>query len=91
MALLSGLTVAQVGSGLAVSVCGRMFADLGAAVVCVEPDLSTPLLAHLNAGNDVVSMDTLSRADLILCQDGPDEASVRYRNGQQIGQLRALA
>jgi crotonobetainyl-CoA:carnitine CoA-transferase CaiB-like acyl-CoA transferase len=78
--LLSGLTVAQVGSGLAVSVCGRMFADLGAAVVCVEPDLSTPLLAHLNAGKDVVSIDTLSRADLILCQDGPDTELIRSCN-----------
>ena len=45
MALLTGLTVVQAGSGLAVAVCGRMFADLGATVLCVEPDRSTTLAA----------------------------------------------
>jgi crotonobetainyl-CoA:carnitine CoA-transferase CaiB-like acyl-CoA transferase len=80
--LLSGLTVAQVGSGLAVAVCGRMFSDLGAAVVCVNPGLSTPLAAHLNAGKDIVSADTLARADLILCQDWPAAASIRARNAR---------
>ena len=82
MALLSGLTVAQVGSGLAVAVCGRMFADLGAAVLCIDPDVSTPLAAHLNAGKDVVSDASLARADLILCQDGPDAASIPEGNAR---------
>jgi crotonobetainyl-CoA:carnitine CoA-transferase CaiB-like acyl-CoA transferase len=78
--LLSGLTVARIGSGLAGAVCGRMFADLGASVVCVDPDLSTPLTVHLNAGKEVVSADWLSRADLIVCQDWPETASIRSRN-----------
>jgi crotonobetainyl-CoA:carnitine CoA-transferase CaiB-like acyl-CoA transferase len=67
--LLSGLIVAQIGPGLAAAVCGRMFADLGAEVLCVDPGSATPLEAHLNAGKAVVTMDALSRADLIVCQD----------------------
>jgi crotonobetainyl-CoA:carnitine CoA-transferase CaiB-like acyl-CoA transferase len=78
--LLSGLTVAQIGSGLAAAVCGRMFADLGASVVCVDPDRSTPFAVHLNAGKEVVSVDRLSQADLIICQDWPEAASIRSRN-----------
>ncbi len=82
MALLSGLTVAQIGAGLAVAVSGRMFSDLGAAVLCVDPDLSTPLAAHLNAGKESVTEDALARADLILCQDRSDMASIRERNAR---------
>jgi crotonobetainyl-CoA:carnitine CoA-transferase CaiB-like acyl-CoA transferase len=82
MALLSGLNVAQVGMGLAVAVCGRMFSDVGATVFCVDPDLSPGLAAYLNGGKDVVSADALARADLILCQDGIDEASIRSRNAR---------
>ena len=82
MALLSGLNVAQVGAGLAVAVCGRMFADVGAAVFCLDPDLSPGLPAYLNAGKDVVTPDALARADLILCQDGIDQASIRSRNAR---------
>src|SRR5580658_10051833 len=80
MDLLSGLTVAQIGSGLAAAVCGRMFADLGSTVLCIGADHSTPLAAHLNAGKDVVEPEALSRADLIVCQDGPGAASIRDRN-----------
>jgi crotonobetainyl-CoA:carnitine CoA-transferase CaiB-like acyl-CoA transferase len=78
--LLSGLKVAQMGSGLAAAVCGRMFADLGASVFCVDPDVSTPLAVHLNAGKDVVAADAVSGADLILCQDWHDSVSIRSRN-----------
>jgi crotonobetainyl-CoA:carnitine CoA-transferase CaiB-like acyl-CoA transferase len=80
MELLSGLTVAQIGSGLAAAVCGRMFADLGATVICTGADLSTPLAAHLNAGKEIAGVDELKRADLIVCQDGPGEASIRSQN-----------
>jgi crotonobetainyl-CoA:carnitine CoA-transferase CaiB-like acyl-CoA transferase len=80
MALLTGLTVVQAGSGLAVAVCGRMFADLGAAVLCVEPDRSTPLVVYLNSGKTDAGPDALPQADLIVCQDWPDSASIRERN-----------
>ncbi len=69
MALLSGLRVAQVGSGLAAAVCGRLFVDHGASVVCLGADVSTPLAAHLNAGKEPVGIDGIAAADLILCQD----------------------
>jgi len=82
MALLTGLTVVQAGSGLAVAVCGRMFADLGATVHCIEPDLSTPLAVYLNSGKETVGVDALPRADLVLCQDWSDIASVRDRNAR---------
>jgi crotonobetainyl-CoA:carnitine CoA-transferase CaiB-like acyl-CoA transferase len=80
MSLLSGLRVAQVGSGLAAAVCGRLFADLGAEVFCVDPDLSTTLAAYLNAGKELAPADALTGADLILCQDWHDRASIRSRN-----------
>ncbi|MSP00229.1 MAG: CoA transferase [Acetobacteraceae bacterium] len=80
MALLSGLKVAQLGPGLAVAVCGRLFADHGASVVCVDPDLSTPFAAHLNAGKDIGGPDAMAGADLILCQDWPDAATIRTHN-----------
>jgi crotonobetainyl-CoA:carnitine CoA-transferase CaiB-like acyl-CoA transferase len=80
MELLAGLTVVQVGSGLAAAVCGRMFADLGATVLCVDPDLSTALAQHLNSGKDTASIDATSRADLIVCQNWNDIASIRQNN-----------
>ncbi len=43
MSILAGLEVAQLGGGLAAAVCGRLFADVGARVRCVDPDTSTPL------------------------------------------------
>jgi crotonobetainyl-CoA:carnitine CoA-transferase CaiB-like acyl-CoA transferase len=82
MALLTGLTVAQVGTGLAAAVCGRMFADVGATVVCVDPDLSADLAGYLNAGKQVGSLAALARADLIPRQDGVDTATIRSRNAR---------
>ena len=39
MSLLQGLRVVQIGEGLAAAICGRLFADVGADVSCVEPDI----------------------------------------------------
>ena len=36
MALLTDLRVVQLGAGLSAAVCGRLMADLGARVACVE-------------------------------------------------------
>jgi hypothetical protein len=41
MSLLNGFRVVQVGGGRAAAVCGRLLADIGAEVVCIEPDNST--------------------------------------------------
>ena len=48
MSLLTGFRVVQVGPGLAAAVCGRLMADVGAGVVCIDADTSTSLAAYLN-------------------------------------------
>src|SRR6187551_1536619 len=50
MTLLSRFNVVQIGGGAAATVCGRLLADVGAQVVCIDPDAGTPLLACLNRG-----------------------------------------
>jgi crotonobetainyl-CoA:carnitine CoA-transferase CaiB-like acyl-CoA transferase len=97
MALLSGFRVVQVGDGLAAAVCGRLFADSGAAVVCIGADRSTPLTQYLNHGKAVAENATaldeiLADADLIVCEGGPgqlherghDPATLRRRNPKAV-------
>jgi crotonobetainyl-CoA:carnitine CoA-transferase CaiB-like acyl-CoA transferase len=88
MSLLQGLRVVQIGEGLAAAVCGRLFADVGADVSCVEPGISTPLAAYLNHGKSVVADDTAARcnpiaaADLIVCEGRPQElCALQYDSG----------
>ena len=66
MALLAGLRVAQLGPGLAAAVCGRLFADVGAAVGVIAADMSTPLAAHLNGGKPAVGREALHEAGIAL-------------------------
>src|SRR5437763_6059144 len=73
MSLLQGLRVVQLGDGLAAAVCGRLFADVGAAVACIDADNSTPLARHLNDGKPAVTRDAVANADLIVCQGGPHQ------------------
>ena len=73
MPLLAGLCVAQLGPGLAAAVCGRLFADTGASVTCIEPDDATPLAAHLNSGKMRAGREALREAHLIVCEGGPHE------------------
>jgi crotonobetainyl-CoA:carnitine CoA-transferase CaiB-like acyl-CoA transferase len=83
MSILADLEVVQIGSGLAAAVCGRLLADVGARVACIEPDLSsTPLAQHLNHGKTVVSGDpevraAIAAADLIVCEGRPCDLRVR--------------
>jgi crotonobetainyl-CoA:carnitine CoA-transferase CaiB-like acyl-CoA transferase len=82
MSILAGLEVAQLGGGLASAVCGRLFADIGARIRCVDPDLSTPLAYHLNDGKIVISGDPAARsaiaeADLIICEGRPCDLRAR--------------
>ncbi len=67
MALLAGFRVVQIGQGLAAAVCGRLFADVGADVACIDPDTSTHLAAWLNHGKPLAGRDALATADLIVC------------------------
>src|SRR5271166_965310 len=79
MSLLQGHRVVQIGEGLAAAVCGRAFADVGAAVSCIEPDMSTPLAAYLDHGKPIIAGDSAARqsaiatADLIVCEGWPQD------------------
>ena len=70
MTLLSGFRVVQFGPGLAAAVCGRLFADVGADVTCLDADNATPLTACLNRGKKSGTQDTLASADLVVCEGG---------------------
>lgn len=48
--LLQDFNVVQIGSGLAAAVCGRMLADVGANVQCVEADAGGTLRSYLAHG-----------------------------------------
>jgi crotonobetainyl-CoA:carnitine CoA-transferase CaiB-like acyl-CoA transferase len=77
MSLVEGLTVVQIGGGLAAAVCGRLFADIGAVVGCIEPGDAAPLAQYLNAGKRCLSLDAVATADIIVCEGGP--AALRER------------
>jgi benzylsuccinate CoA-transferase BbsF subunit len=53
MTLLSGFKVVQIGGGSAAAVCGRLLADVGAQVICLEPGFDTMLSVYLNDGKAV--------------------------------------
>src|ERR1700693_921360 len=86
MSVLTGLEVVQIGGGLAAAVCGRLFADIGAHVVCIDPYLTPPLERHLNHGKAVVSGDpaaaraATATADLIVCEGRPRELHARQHD-----------
>ncbi len=89
MALLAGFRVVQIGHGLAAAVCGRLLADVGAAVTCVEQDNSKMFSAYLNHGKSIASANNaLPTADLIVCEGWPadlhalghDADALRRRN-----------
>ena len=64
MTLLAGFKVIQIGDGAAAAVCGRLLADVGAEVTCIDPGAGTPLLAHLNHGKAVAAAPAERRAAL---------------------------
>ncbi|MEI8403376.1 MAG: CoA transferase, partial [Alcaligenaceae bacterium] len=96
MSLLVGFKVAQVGPGLAAAVCGRLMADFGAEVTCVDTQSTTeheaivrslePLKAFLDQGKQSEYQGALVGADLLVCEGSPD--ILRERN-QTLEQLRA--
>ena len=78
MTLLSGFDVVQIGGGAAAAVCGRLLADVGAQVTCIEPGDNTTLLACLNRGKAVAAHATerregLAAADLIVREGQPKD------------------
>ncbi len=97
MSLLQGLRVVQIGEGLAAAVCGRLFADSGADVSCIYPEMSTPLAAYLNHGKPVVATDTAAQGDaitaanLIVCEGRPQELRALQYDCDSLRRLNASA
>jgi crotonobetainyl-CoA:carnitine CoA-transferase CaiB-like acyl-CoA transferase len=79
MALLNGLRVVQIGGGLAAAVAGRLLADAGADVVCIDATRATPLAEHLNDGKPDAGAAALDTADLIFVE-GRETGALRRRN-----------
>lgn len=50
--LLQDFNVVQIGNGLAAAVCGRMLADVGANVLCIEGDSKGALREYLDHGKE---------------------------------------
>ena len=94
MSLLAGFRVIQVGPGLAAAVCGRLFADVGANVACIDPDRSTPLTVYLNLGKSDCSaapQDALAVADLIVCEGNPAQLCARQHDAAGIRRFNTTA
>jgi crotonobetainyl-CoA:carnitine CoA-transferase CaiB-like acyl-CoA transferase len=91
MSLLNGFRVVQVGGGMAAAVCGRMLADIGAEIACIEPDRTTPLDQYLNHGKAVGTRDTLVTAELIVCEGRPAELRARQCDADTLRRLNANA
>lgn len=85
MALLTGFNVVQIGSGPAAAVCGRLLADVGAQVTCIDPGAGTILMDHLNRGkavaeDEVERREAVASADLIVREGLCDAAELRRAN-----------
>ena len=79
MSLLDGFRVVQIGPGLAAAICGRLLADVGAAIACVDRGPSAPLPDYLDHGKTILPSDgaaaeaAIAAADLIVCEGSPAE------------------
>ncbi len=97
MSLLQGLRVVQIGKGLAAAVCGRLFADVGADVSCIYPEMSTPLTAYLDHGKPGVATDAAARGDaiaaanLIVCEGRPQALRALQYDSDSLRRLNASA
>jgi crotonobetainyl-CoA:carnitine CoA-transferase CaiB-like acyl-CoA transferase len=92
MSLLAGFRVVQIGDGLAAGVCGRLFADVGADVSCVDPDNSALLSQYLNCGkSNAAEHDALTTADLIVCEGRPAELAARQCDTPTLRRLNRMA
>jgi crotonobetainyl-CoA:carnitine CoA-transferase CaiB-like acyl-CoA transferase len=97
MSLLQNFQVVQIGDGLAAAVAGRLFADVGAIVSCIDPHASTTLAAHLDHGKLVVPNDrsaqriAIANADLIICQGRPQPLRALQRDVDSLRRLNSTA
>jgi crotonobetainyl-CoA:carnitine CoA-transferase CaiB-like acyl-CoA transferase len=94
MSLLAGFRVVEIGESLAAAVCGRVLADVGADVACIDPDKSSPLAEYLNHGKRIIAGDpagALSAADLIICEGRPQDLTIRGYDAVGLRRLNAKA
>ena len=94
--LLSGFNVVQIGGGSAAAVCGRLLADVGARVTCIDPDAGTVLLAYLNHGKTVAADVTerragLAAAHLIVREGQPKDWTASPYGLAELRQINASA
>ena len=90
-ALLGRFRVAQIGGGLAAAVAGRLFADIGAAVICLGAVRATPLLEYLNHGKHDGDEAALAAADLILAEGPPAALRRQGYDPQALRRVNATA
>src|SRR5277367_5811226 len=97
MSLLQSFRVVQIGRRLAVAVCGRLLADVGADVGRIDPGASTPLAAYLNHGKSLIANDlatqrnAIAAADLIVCEGRPQELRALRYDANSLRRLNAAA
>src|SRR5215472_16592471 len=96
MSLLAGLRVVQLGSGMAAAVCGRLFADVGADVACVDPDVSTFLAVHLNYRKRLVSdaaavRNAVETAELMIAEGRRRDLRSRQYDSDSLRQVNPTA
>ena len=94
MSLLAGFRVVEIGESLAAAVCGRVLADVGADVACIDPDKSTPLAEYLNHGKRIIADDAagaLSAADLVISEGRPQDLTIRGYDAVGLRRLNAKA
>lgn len=93
MSLLAGFRVVQLGRGAAAAVCGRLFADVGADVACIDPDTAAPLSEYMNQGKTIAAdpAAALAAADLIVCEGRPTELRARGHDGDSLRRINPAA
>ena len=97
MSLLDGFRVVQIGPGLAAAICGRLFADVGAGVVCIDPGVSGAFSDYLDHGktilprNSALAREALSAAELVVCEGGPAALRLAGHSPDAIRRLNGTA
>jgi len=95
--LLRDFRVVQIGKGLAAAVCGRLLADVGADVSCIDPDRSTLLASYLAHDKPVLTndaatkQDAIANANLIVCEGRPEDLRALQYDCTSLRRLNASA
>ena len=62
--------------------CGRLLADVGADVTCIDADNATPLATYLNHGKAAATRDDIANADLVVCEGAGTARMRQYMRRQ---------